>query len=85
MAAGRSPARLLPTLEKLPKEVAHFLHSKMEGSHRGPRWFSILFTGNLPEFAGKFIYATITYWNDIFAYAFVLVTDEYPGFSLNLS
>ena len=48
-------------------------------------WFSILFTGNLPEFAGKFIYATITYWNDIFAYAFVLVTDEYPVFSLNLS
>ena len=47
-------------------------------------WFSILFTGNLPEFAGKYIYALISFWNEIAGYALVLVTDEYPGFALAL-
>ena len=47
-------------------------------------WFSILFTGNLPEFAGKYIYALISFWNEIAGYALVLVTDEYPGFALDI-
>jgi len=47
-------------------------------------WFSILFTGKLPEQAGKYIYALISFWNEIVGYALVLVTDEYPGFSLGL-
>ena len=47
-------------------------------------WFSILFTGNLPERAGKYIYATISFWNEILGYAIVLVSDEYPSFALEL-
>ncbi len=45
---------------------------------------SLLFTGKLPEQAGKYIYALISFWNEIVGYALVLVTDEYPGFSLGL-
>lgn len=45
-------------------------------------WFSILFTGNYPEFCAEGVVGTIAYWNRVAGYALVLVTDEYPGFSL---
>jgi len=45
-------------------------------------WFSILFTGNYPEFCAEGVVETIAYWNRVVGYALVLVTDEYPSFSL---
>ena len=45
-------------------------------------WFSILFTGNYPEFCAEGVVGTIAFWNRVTGYAFVLVTDEYPSFSL---
>jgi hypothetical protein len=45
-------------------------------------WFSILFTGNYPEFCAEGVVGTIAYWNRVAGYALVLVTDEYPSFSL---
>ena len=45
-------------------------------------WFSILFTGNFPEFCAEGIVGVIAYWNRVAGYALVLVTDEYPTFSL---
>ena len=45
-------------------------------------WFSILFTGNFPEFCAEGVVGTIAYWNRVVGYALVLVTDEYPSFSL---
>ena len=45
-------------------------------------WFSILFTGNYPEFCAEGVVGTIAYWNRVVGYALVLVTDEYPSFSL---
>lgn len=45
-------------------------------------WFSILFTGNYPEFCAEGVVGTIAFWNRVAGYAFVLVTDEYPSFSL---
>lgn len=45
-------------------------------------WFSILFTGNYPEFCAEGVVGTIAYWNRVVGYALVLVTDEYPTFSL---
>jgi Mn2+/Fe2+ NRAMP family transporter len=45
-------------------------------------WFSILFTGNFPEFCAEGIVGVIAYWNRVVGYALVLVTDEYPSFSL---
>ena len=45
-------------------------------------WFSILFTGNYPEVCAEGIVGTIAYWNRVVGYAFLLVTDEYPTFSL---
>ncbi len=45
-------------------------------------WFSIFFTGNYPEFCAEGVVGTIAYWNRVVGYALVLVTDEYPSFSL---
>ena len=45
-------------------------------------WFSILFTGNFPEFCAEGIVGVIAYWNRVVGYSLVLVTDEYPTFSL---
>jgi Mn2+/Fe2+ NRAMP family transporter len=44
-------------------------------------WFSVLFTGNYPEFCAEGVVGTIAYWNRVVGYAFLLVTDEYPTFS----
>ena len=45
-------------------------------------WFSILFTGEYPASFARPVAGTIAYWNRVIGYAFVLVTDEYPTFSL---
>ena len=45
-------------------------------------WFSVLFTGNYPERCAEGVVGTIAYWNRVLGYAFSMVTDEYPSFSL---
>ena len=45
-------------------------------------WFTILFTGKMPEFSAQVLLGITQYWNRVYGYAFLLVTDEYPNFSL---
>ena len=45
-------------------------------------WFAILFTGRYPRGAFDFVEGMIRWHSRVIAYAFVLVTDEYPPFSL---
>ena len=45
-------------------------------------WFTILFTGKMPVFSGEVLLGVTKYWNRVYGYAFLLVTDEYPSFSL---
>ena len=45
-------------------------------------WFTILATGSMPAAAADGIVRTIQYWNRVSGYAVLLVTDEYPSFSL---
>ncbi len=45
-------------------------------------WFSVIFTGNYPEWCAAGVVGTIAYWNRVMGYAIILVTDEYPSFSL---
>jgi Mn2+/Fe2+ NRAMP family transporter len=45
-------------------------------------WFSVVFTGNYPEKCAEGVVGTIAYWNRVVGYALLLVTDEYPTFSL---
>jgi hypothetical protein len=45
-------------------------------------WFTILFTGKMSAFSAEVLVGVTQYWNRIYGYAFLLVTDEYPSFSL---
>jgi Domain of unknown function (DUF4389) len=46
-------------------------------------WFAILFTRRNPRGIFEFVQGVIRWHNRVTAYAFVLVTDRYPPFSLS--
>jgi len=46
-------------------------------------WFAILFTGHYPRGMFDFVDGVIRWDNRVIAYAFVLVTDQYPPFRLS--
>lgn len=46
-------------------------------------WFSILFTGRYPRGMFHFVEGVIRWTNRVTGYAFTLVTDRYPPFSLS--
>jgi hypothetical protein len=45
-------------------------------------WIITSATGNYPENVATYILATIEFWNRLYGYAVILVTDDYPSFSL---
>ena len=45
-------------------------------------WIITSATGNYPESIANFVLATIEFWNRLYGYAFILVTDDYPSFTL---
>jgi hypothetical protein len=45
-------------------------------------WIITSATGNYPESVANFVLGTIEFWNRIYGYAVILVTDDYPSFTL---
>jgi hypothetical protein len=45
-------------------------------------WFSILFSGKYPVWCADAMVGILAFYNRVYGYAFILVTDEYPSFSL---
>jgi hypothetical protein len=46
-------------------------------------WFTVITKGYYPEDKAEEVIKVIAYWNRLYGYAFLLVTDEYPSFSIN--
>jgi len=45
-------------------------------------WFSVVTKGHYPEEKAEEVIKVIAYWNRLYGYALLLITDEYPSFSL---
>lgn len=45
-------------------------------------WINTWSTGTYPKWALEYILGTISFWNRIYGYALLMVTDEYPRFTL---
>jgi hypothetical protein len=45
-------------------------------------WISVVRNGTYPVAKGEEVVKAIAYWNRVYDYAFLLVTDKYPSFSL---
>jgi len=45
-------------------------------------WIVTWSTGTYPRWALDIVLGTVKFWNRVYGYAILLVTDEYPGFSL---
>jgi hypothetical protein len=45
-------------------------------------WVQTFISGTYPEWAADLVIGTIQYWNRVYGYAILLVTDEYPPFKL---
>jgi len=46
-------------------------------------WFSVVTKGHYPEEKAEEVIKVIAYWNRLYGYALLLITDDYPSFSLN--
>ena len=46
-------------------------------------WLTVITKGHYPVERAEEVVKVIAYWNRLYGYALLLVTDEYPSFSLN--
>lgn len=74
---------LVKWLLAIPHYVALFVLTVLALLATIVAWFAILFTGTYPRSLFDFVVGVGRWSTRVWAYAFLLVTDEYPPFSLN--
>lgn len=83
---GKKLNRFMPLVKWLlaiPLVIVGFFYSAMALVATLLAWVITSLTGNYPAWAGEWTLNTIKFWNRVYGYAVILVTDEYPSFSLN--
>ena len=82
---GRKLSRGLPLVKwflAIPLVIVGILYSVVALIYTFIAWIIIWSTGSYPTWALDVVLGTIKFWNRVYGYAVILVTDEYPSFSL---
>ncbi len=74
---------LIKWLLAIPHYVVLFFLSIAAGIAVIIAWFAILFTGRYPRGLFDFVVGVLRWSNRVIGYAYLLVTDQYPPFSLS--
>jgi hypothetical protein len=82
---GKKLSRGLPLIKwflAIPLIIVGLLYAALALVYTFIAWIITWSTGNYPAWALDVVLGTIKFWNRIYGYAVILVTDEYPSFSL---
>ncbi|CAN2184059.1 hypothetical protein MCEMRE26_00354 [Candidatus Nanopelagicaceae bacterium] len=82
---GKKLSRGLPLIKwffAIPLVVVGLVYTVIALVYTFIAWIITWSTGNYPAWALNVVLGTIKYWNRVYGYAIILVTDEYPSFSL---
>jgi hypothetical protein len=85
VAGGKGVDRYLPLVKWLlaiPLYIVGVIYIALSAVTTIFAWVITSITGTDPEWAANIVLGTIDFWNRVFGYAFLLVTDEYPSFAL---
>ena len=83
---GRKLNRGLPLVKwflAIPLVVVGLIYALMAVAVTFVAWIATWSSGRYPEWAVPLVLGTLKYWNRVYGYAILLVTDEYPSFSLS--
>ena len=82
---GKKLSRGLPLIKwflAIPLVIVGLIYAALALVYTFIAWIITWSTGNYPAWALDVVLGTIKFWNRIYGYAVILVTDEYPSFSL---
>jgi hypothetical protein len=84
---GAALSRGLPLIKWLlaiPLYIVGAIYSFIAALFTVFAWIHVSITGTYPGSVLKFVLGTLQFWNRVVGYALLLVTDEYPPFTLEL-
>lgn len=83
--SGRKLNRGLPLVKwflAIPLLIVGFIYTFIALIATFFAWVITWSTGRYPKWALNLVLGTVKFWNRVFGYAIILVTDEYPSFAL---
>jgi hypothetical protein len=82
---GKKLSRGLPLIKwflAIPLVIVGLIYAAVALVYTFIAWIITWSTGNYPAWALDVVLGTVKFWNRLYGYAVILVTDEYPSFSL---
>lgn len=83
---GKKLSRFMPLVKwilAIPLFIVGLVYALLALMTTFVAWIVTWSTGTYPRWALDIVLGTVKFWNRLYGYAILLVTDEYPGFSLS--